>query len=83
MMLSQKRRLQTSTTPDTGSLVSHGLGTQVGLWGIYQGQFNEGVSHGYGKLLLQKNTTYEGMFANGKYDGWGAYTFPNETQIRG
>lgn len=69
--------------PHFATKVSHGLGTLAGVWGIYQGMFNEGSVHGYGRIIYQNLNTYEGVFNNGKFDGEGKYIFANKTVIQG
>ena len=43
---------------------AHGLGRAQGQWGIYEGNFENGKPHGYGRVIYNDTTTFEGLFNN-------------------
>ena len=43
--------------------------------GIYEGQFQNGLRHGYGRLIWSKGSYYEGMFEAGVQNGQGRFGF--------
>lgn len=83
LLVNKNRRLAVDAedVPHYAAKVSHGLGTLAGIWGIYQGMFDEGVMHGYGRIIYKNLNTYEGTFVNGIFDGEGKYVFANETVV--
>ena len=47
-----------------------------GLMVIYEGDFENNIAHGVGKMyLIRKDQTYEGELKNGKRNGKGKMTF--------
>ena len=44
----------------------------------YDGAYMFKKFHGYGKLIISKNETYEGEFINNEYDGEGRYNWKKE-----
>ncbi len=44
----------------------------------YNGQFKEGEISRKGNLLLKSGAKYEGDFENGRFNGFGVYTYPKE-----
>ena len=42
----------------------------------YEGDFEDGVRHGYGKLAKKNGVWYEGEFRNGKKHWYGTQFFP-------
>lgn len=57
-----------------------GIGLRVqpnGDW--YEGQFDQGIRHGPGKMVLADGRIYSGQFANGLFHGRGVYRWPDAT----
>lgn len=54
--------------------MAHGIGRAFGKWGMYEGQINNGMADGYGRLILtQDRSLYIGEFRNNLYHGNGVY----------
>ena len=51
----------------------HGVGRFTGNFGseLYEGEFNHGQKHGFGRLLYWSNMWYEGRFENNLRHGAG------------
>ena len=49
----------------------HGVGRGTGGFGIYEGQQDDGVPHGYGRVIFRNRNWYEGQFKEGKITGYG------------
>ena len=41
---------------------AHGFGRSLGQWGIYEGNFKNGQPHGYGRVVYNDTTSFEGIF---------------------
>jgi len=54
--------------------VGHGVGRDMGGFGLYEGQYFEGVAHGYGRIIWRNRNSYQGYFRDGKADGQGTYS---------
>jgi len=54
--------------------VGHGVGRAMGGFGLYEGQYFEGVAHGYGRIIWRNRNSYQGYFRDGKADGQGTYS---------
>lgn len=39
--------------------------------------------HGKGKLTWNNGDIYEGSFVNGKYQGWGIMSYPDQSSAEG
>lgn len=52
-------------------------------WIWYEGEFKEGMFHGYGTLQLSNGDKFSGYFENNKANGSGNYTFSNGELIVG
>ena len=50
---------------------AEGIGRLVGRFGIYEGQFKNGVADGWGGFIDKNANHYEGMLKNGLYHGDG------------
>ena len=61
--------------------MSDGFGRQYGIWGIYEGMFNEGIVSGYGRMIHSNQNVYVGSYLNGLYDGIGKLSLANGTVI--
>jgi len=61
--------------------VSEGFGRQVGLWGIYEGMFKDGVVSGYGRMIHSNQNVYEGTYLDALYNGTGKLSLANGTII--
>jgi serine/threonine protein kinase len=46
-----------------------------GVTASYEGDYHKGLRHGNGKITFSSGDTYEGGFANDKFEGKGRYTF--------
>ena len=54
------------------NLLANGIGKIIGTWGMYEGQIENGMANGYGRLILtNERSLYLGMFKNNKYHGAG------------
>jgi len=42
--------------------VGHGVGRNMGGFGLYEGQYFEGVAHGYGRIIWRNRNSYQGYF---------------------
>lgn len=45
---------------------ANGLGRATGPWGIYEGNFTKGVPDGFGRIIMNGNKTYTGLFSQFK-----------------
>ena len=50
---------------------------------IYEGEIQDGVPNGFGKLIHPEGDFYEGEFENGEYHGFGIYTDSDGETIEG
>ena len=49
-------------------MMAHGIGRAIGSWGMYEGQINNGMADGYGRLILTSDRSlYVGEFRNNMY----------------
>jgi hypothetical protein len=63
--------------------VSQGFGRMHGLWGIYEGEFDQGVIHGYGRTIYSNLNQYQGQWTNGLYDGIGKLSLADGKILQG
>jgi hypothetical protein len=49
----------------------------------YKGDFERGVKHGEGVLLMRDGSRYEGEFQDGEINGQGERTYPDGTVYKG
>ena len=50
---------------------AEGIGRLQGSFGIFEGQFKNGVAEGWGGYIDKSGNHYEGMLSNGLYHGDG------------
>lgn len=53
---------------------ANGVGRAVGGFGIYEGQYRDGVPNGFGRMIFRNGNFYVGEFSEGKISGVGNYT---------
>jgi len=55
----------------------HGIGRMEfrSVGGVYEGEFDNGVRKGYGRLIYYNGSFYEGMFEEGVPNGIGIFGF--------
>ncbi len=51
--------------------------------GSYEGEMEEGLPHGHGKIAYPDKSSYAGGFRNGKFSGRGFFTFPDGGSYEG
>jgi hypothetical protein len=47
----------------------------------YEGDFQEGEMHGYGRIEFTNGDAYVGSIQNSKFNGYGHYTFGSGNQV--
>jgi hypothetical protein len=63
------------------NLKADGLGRAFGSYGLYEGEFHNGLPNGYGRLILNHHNYYIGNFANGVYSNPGKFVKSDGTII--
>ena len=44
----------------TKNELAHGVGRATGDFGIYEGEYNQGYPHGFGRMIFRSKDVYEG-----------------------
>ncbi|KAL9651759.1 hypothetical protein ABK040_014015 [Willaertia magna] len=63
---------------ETMQKVKHGEGVYKDGLNVYEGEFEQDVVNGKGKMIWSNGCSYEGNFVKGKMEGFGVYTFPDK-----
>ena len=50
-------------------------GSKTETWKVYEGEWNEGLEEGYGKLIFKNGDKYEGEFDDSRFSGKGKFTW--------
>jgi hypothetical protein len=66
-----------------GVMRRHGQGTFADGKFSYNGAWREDAMHGEGTIEFASGATYTGAIAEGRFDGYGVYTWPDGTRYEG
>jgi hypothetical protein len=61
----------------------HGRGELLTSNGKYEGEFRDGLRHGFGIMAFKHSCRYEGQWSNGRMDGKGLYIWSDSTRYEG
>jgi hypothetical protein len=64
---------------ETNTKVKQGLGVYTEGRNVYEGNFDNDVQHGKGKMVFASGAQYEGDFNRGKFEGYGTYLWQDKS----